>query len=413
MPAFCGDTSLCDASTGRISRSEHVPWIGANLLGSLAYYLDNKIISMVKRNYKVVIWSLDMEQSATTFIEPHTLTILCTYQCTAACKQCCFESSPTVIGRLSREVIFERISEAKREFASLRLVVFSGGEATILKQDLFDAIAHCTDLGLMTRIVSNASWGKTVNSAARTAGALSSAGLLELNISTGKDHQEWVPPESVINAAEAAVKRGISTLITVEVDDDENTRLLAYLNDRRIKDLIRTKRLIVQSHSWMPFQADADKRAQKRNLSQLRTGCEQIFGNMVVTPHDNLSACCGLTLEHIPEMRLGHCDGSNMGELYRTQVEDFLKFWIHVEGPFAIIERVLGSGSAELLDDVVHICQACVIMHKNPRVLEALAAKYHEVVPEVMTRFYVKRAIEKRPQTLTEQSFHMEMEVAS
>jgi len=109
----------------------------------------------------------------------------------------------------------------------LRLVVFSGGEATILKQDLYDAIAHCTGLGLLNRIVSNASSGKTPNTAARTAKALADAGLGELNISTGKDHQEWVSTQSVIQAAKAAVERGIFTMITVKTDDDANTRLFA------------------------------------------------------------------------------------------------------------------------------------------------------------------------------------------
>jgi putative lipoic acid-binding regulatory protein len=335
----------------------------------------------------------DMQGAA---IAPHSLTILCTYQCTAACKQCCFESSPEVRGRLSGEDIIARITEARCEFPSLKLVAFSGGEATLLKQALFDAIAHATSLGLLTRIVSNASWGKTVNSANRMADSLSRSGLSELNISTGKDHQEWVPSESVINAAQAAVDRGIFTLITVEADDQESTCLSSIAYDERVRRMLKTKSLALQSNSWMPFRRDAEKRVQERNFAEMRKGCEQIFGNVVVTPHDNLSACCGLTLEHIPEMRLGHCDGTNMGSLYRSQADDFLKFWIHVEGPYAIIERVMGKESADILEDVVHICQACAIMHKNPQIREAIEREYLSIVPEVMTRFHIKRALESR-----------------
>lgn len=333
--------------------------------------------------------------SSAAFIEPHTLTILCTYQCTAACKQCCFESSPEVKGRLSREVILDRIDEAKREYPSLRLVVFSGGEATLLKQDLFDAISHCSKLNLLSRVVSNASWGKTVQSAQRTVHAFADAGLVELNISTGKDHQEWVPAESVINAAEAAVDAGIFTMITIEADDENSSRLYEFSRNQRLTELRKTKRLYVQSNSWMPFHSSAEKRSQRLDIGQLDKGCDQIFGNIVVTPHDNLSACCGLTLEHIPEMRLGRCDGSNMSKLYGAQAEDFLKFWIHVDGPYAIMKRVLGEESADILDGVVHICQACAIMHQNPRVVAKLQEKYLEIVPEVMTRYYINRAIEK------------------
>ncbi len=72
--------------------------------------------------------AITMDES---LVSPHTLTILCTYTCTAACKQCCFESSPRVTGRLPLESILKRISEAHESFPDLRLVSFSGGEATI------------------------------------------------------------------------------------------------------------------------------------------------------------------------------------------------------------------------------------------------------------------------------------------
>lgn len=343
-----------------------------------------------------------MERRNTDFIEPETLTVLCTYQCTAACKQCCFESSPKVRGRLPKEVILARISEAKREFPSLRLVVFSGGEATLLKSDLFDAISHATSLGLMTRVVSNGSWGKTEQTARRVAKALKSAGLCELNISTGKDHQEWVPAESAINAAISALANGIPTLVTVEADDAQNSCMRQLANNSKLREYVKSNLFTIQSNYWMPFQADADARLQKPDHDMLRGGCNQIFDIMVLTPHDNLSACCGLTLEHIPEMRLGRLNGENLGELYRAQVDDFLKFWIHVDGPYSIIERLLGSESTEVLDGVVHICQACVLMHQNEKVKSAIRERAHEIIPEVMTKFHFRRSLQKRERRLVE-----------
>lgn len=338
----------------------------------------------------------------TGFIEPKTLTVLCTYQCTAACKQCCFESSPSVRGRLSRQVILDRISEAKCEFPSLQLVVFSGGEATLIKDDLFEAIQHSGSLGMATRIVSNGSWGKTPASAERMTRSLAEAGLGELNISTGKDHQEWVPAASVINAASAALAMGIQTLVTVEADDEEASRLHELTSAPELRPHLRSKQFSIQTNYWMPFKADAESRQQKSDAEVLRVGCNQIFGIMVLTPHDHLSACCGLTLEHIPEMRLGRLDGSNMGDLYRGQADDFLKFWIHVDGPYAIIERLLGPRSAAVLGGVVHMCQACVLMHQNEQVKAAIQERAFEIIPEVMTRFHLKRAMEVRERSALE-----------
>jgi hypothetical protein len=330
---------------------------------------------------------------------PHTLTVLCTYQCTAACAQCCFESSPKVKGRLSLDTILARISEAKESFPGLSLVVFSGGEAFILKDDLHAAIAHATALGMMTRVVSNGSWGKTPQSASSTVEKLVTAGITEINLSTGLDHLQWVPQSSVVNAALALCERGVTTLVTVEADTPTSDCFGSLTSDPQILKALRTGHLQFQNNSWMPFSEDAEERERNFDESLLSTGCSQVFGNIVVTPHDNLSACCGLTLEHIPEMRLGKNNGSNMHSLYETQYDDFLKFWIHVDGPHKIVKRVMGEDSARLLKDVSHICQACVILHKTPEIREKIASEYAKYVPEVMTRFAVStqanRAISK------------------
>lgn len=318
---------------------------------------------------------------------PHTLTVLCTYQCTAACSQCCFESSPRVKGRLSLDTILSRISEAKISFPGLRLVVFSGGEAFILKDDLYTAIAHCTSLGLMTRIVSNGSWGKSAAYAAKVVKSLIDAGIGEINLSTGLDHQAWVPLDSVVQAAAALCAAGVSTLITVESDTPESDCVGAVRRHPLVVQAAQTGRLRLQNNSWMPFSENAEERQRNFDRTELEAGCSQIFGNVVITPHDNLSACCGLTLEHIPEMRLGRNTGSNMRDLYGAQHDDFLKFWIHVDGPYTIVKRVLGDDAGPLLENVSHICQACAILHQTPAVRERLAEGYAQFVPEVMTRF--------------------------
>lgn len=324
---------------------------------------------------------------------PHTLTILCTYKCTAACAQCCFESSPRVKGRLSLDTILARISEAKASFPGLRLVVFSGGEAFMLKDDLYAAVRHATSLEMMTRIVTNGSWGKTPTSASAVVEKLIAAGITEINISTGVDHLEWVPLESVVNAALALCEAGVKTLVTVEADTADSDCMGELRRNSSFLRAIKSGNLQLLNNSWMPFSDGAPDRVKNFDVSSLQGGCTQIFSTIVVTPHDNLSACCGLTLEHIPEMRLGHNSGTNMRELYNAQRDDFLKFWIHVDGPYTIVKRVMGDDASALLADVSHICQACVILHQTPTVRERLARDYEQYIPEVMTRFALSNQI--------------------
>src|SRR3546814_15640143 len=137
------------------------------------------------------------------YIDPKNLTVLCTYQCTAACKQVCVESSPHIKGRLSGDVIRKRITEAHQAFPSIKVVVFSGGEAFLLKDELIKSVEHASSMGMSTRIVSNGSWAKRLVRAKEICNELKRAGLDELNISTGNDHQEFVPQESVVNEAES------------------------------------------------------------------------------------------------------------------------------------------------------------------------------------------------------------------
>lgn len=327
-------------------------------------------------------------------LSPKTLTFITTYRCTAACTQCCFESSPTVKGRLGREEMLHALDDVKDRFPSLRVVVFTGGEATLLKDDLVAVIAEATSLGLVTRIVSNGSWGKTKATAGRMADKLAGAGLRELNISTGKDHQEWVSQESVINAAEAAFNAGVLTLVTVEADTPESDKLSALMKDPTMKDL-RSRGVIVQSNSWMSFKDTGEQRDHALTTGRRATPCEQIHSNVVVTPYGEVSACCGLTLEHIPEMKLGTM-AEGVSDTYLRQRDDFLKYWLRMDGPGEIVRKVMGEERAnELLAKSVHICEDCAILHKNPEIRERIAATYERFVPEVMSRYALNSAIDQ------------------
>ncbi len=327
-------------------------------------------------------------------LAPRTITMITTYGCTAECRQCCFESSPRVKGRLSLEEMTQSISDAKRNFPSLLVAVFSGGEATMLKADLTAAIAHATNEGLSTRIVSNGSWGKTMASARRKVAELAGAGLKELNLSTGKDHQEWVPAKSIMHCAVAAAEHGLFCLITVEADVEGNPHFRAVVEQPEIRALVQDRKLVIQSNSWMPSQETGDVRGGTVAKQTLRKGCGQIFDNIVVTPYREVSACCGLTLEHIPEMKLGSINDEAVSKICQRQTDDFLKYWIHADGPYQIIEKLLPEQSAnDLLKGVVHICQACVILHKNPDVRNRLLERHQEFMPSVMTRFFLAKAI--------------------
>ena len=346
------------------------------------------------RHWSTVVSTSDFAITAEA-VSPRSITILPTYRCSAACDQCCFESNPRLRHRLDLQTILCRIDEAVTSFPELELVVFSGGEVFLLKEDLFTAIEHAHARGMSVRCVTNAFWGKRPGHAQEIAERLVDVGCSEVNISTGRDHQQWVPFEAIENACEALINAGMTTLVTIESDAADSSCLTAALKSPTLSHLLRTNPLLftIQCNSWMPFNSEYVERGAAQGLEALKEGCTQIFSNVVVNPYDELAACCGLTFEHIPELKLGHLSNAGMRQLYDASLQDFLKIWIHVDGPGTILRKLFGDTINEKFSEVRHICQACAILHKDEVVRDMLRMRYHEFVSEVLLRWNARIAL--------------------
>lgn len=336
-------------------------------------------------------------------LAPDMVTLIPTYKCTAACKQCCFGSNPEIKTRLSKTIIVRRLTQALHAFPDIKLLVISGGECFLLGEDLFDVLRYAASRGLKTRCVTNGFWGKSVKLAERNARKLQECNITEMNISTGDDHQEFVPPEHVVTASQALLKFGIRTLVTIESDDSvSELQSCKEFNEPRFMKRPDVQLMVndypelfsIQVNTWMSFDNITDGRGIE-GCKSLNEGCDQLFHNLVITPHDRLSSCCGLTFEHIPEMKLGTLDDSvDMRKLYFAQLEDFLKIWIHIDGPMEIMRKLYDAEEVDkALKNVNHICQACAILHKHPGVRQELNKRYLEFIPEILPRLNLKTEV--------------------
>jgi radical SAM family protein len=337
---------------------------------------------------------------------PTHLTILPTYRCTAACAQCCFESNPHVEGRIPIERILDYIDQAARDFPTLRLVVFSGGECFLLREDLDRAIARAASHRLATRCVTNGYWATSKRAARDRIAPLYEAGLTELNFSTGDDHQKYVPFDRIVNGALTAAEFGIGALIVVEGSREARFTMKDLAAHPEIAEFIRSsparERLTLLNNIWIPFQDDAaitqaDEVYRRRDRLGRFQGCDNVLENMVLTPHEQLASCCGLTFEHIPEMKLGDARARALRELYDSQMDDFIKIWLRVDGPEKIFhfatQKDPGLGFP---DGATHPCQTCAALFLNPRVRAILKEHYLEKVPDVMFRYQMMRTLERR-----------------
>ncbi|MEM9388174.1 MAG: SPASM domain-containing protein [Pseudomonadota bacterium] len=187
--------------------------------------------------------------------------------------------------------------------------------------------------------------------------------------------------------------------MTVEKDTEDSTCYEALHGDPTMQRLLNehSDLFTLQSNTWMPFHAAAKNRGFQVARAIVDKPCDQVLKNVVVTPFGQVSGCCGLTFEYIPEMKLGALGRQSLRDMFLSQLEDFLKIWIHMDGPYEIIRKLFGDAEVTRgLANVSHICQACVILHQNPNVRAALIARWHEFVPEVIHRYNIATALRRK-----------------
>ena len=323
-------------------------------------------------------------------IRPHTLSLITTHQCTAACDHCCFHCTPKITKAIPRERLVGLIDEAA-QLKSIRVVVFTGGECFLLGKVLDELIEQAKCLKLRTRCVTNAYWASSAKAAAKRVQALSRAGLNELNISTGSFHGEYVPIERVIFAATAAAEADISTLVSVEVFEGSNFDVDRILNHPRLNELALKGTLRVQRHVWMNNEGKTPvchKPEHSRFHPDRLDGCRTALNVIAVTPDQDLIACCGLHLERIPELRLGNIAARSISEVLASAPDDFLKIWIHVAGPERILQFVKDRiPDYELPLNSVHPCETCLHLYSDKRAVELIESSYKEVENKVLPLF--------------------------
>jgi len=322
-------------------------------------------------------------------IRPLTLTLITTHTCTASCDHCCFSCTPKVKVAMPYERM-ERLIDEAREIPSIRVVVFSGGECFLLGEKLDALVARVRANGFMSRCITNGYWAINRQVAERRVARLVDAGLDEINFSTGSFHARDVPVQRIVHGARATSERGITTLINAEVFEGSDFDITALTEDPDLKPLIAERRLIVQRNVWIP--ADGESALQHKpehsRFNGKQTGCSTSLGVLAVTPTQSLVACCGLHLERIPDLHFGSVEHRTIKQVLDETPDDFLKIWIHVEGPERVLEFVKEKlPSYELPVQSVHPCTTCLHLYRDETAKAVLREHYRERMNDVMMTY--------------------------
>lgn len=334
----------------------------------------------------------------TLSISPTTLTIISTYRCTSSCTDCCFACNPNRKESLAVEDIMKIIDATLACYASIKMVVITGGECFLLGQGLNTIVQYVKTKGVSCRVVSNGFWAYSKDKACDVLSELKENGLTEINFSTGDDHLQYVPLRYIMNGIEAALELDLTVALNVETGVGRHFSL----NDLLVKDdfkkylspYIYHKPLIVVQGQWMPFTQESLSvilnDGQKMSVAN-QGRCVNLFSSITVSPTKHLHACCGLPAISIHFFDLGKIETlDDIRRAYECQFDDFLKIWLFTEGPYSILSFIAKKiECVPELDHNFHMCFLCASIFCNQVYLNVLQRNYKEVYSKVLLKFFL------------------------
>lgn len=295
---------------------------------------------------------------------------------------------------MTQAIPLDRLASLIDEAAAIptiKVVVFTGGECFLLGDNLDSLITRASSYGLDTRVVTNGYWAVTPEAAKRRLAALKAAGLKEMNISTGTEHEQYVPRERVVHGALAAVAQGLTTLVTVEVQENSSLSADYFSEHELLGPFVKSGEVFLLQNVWIE-NGGATEISHSPDHSRFRpemiSGCNTILNVLSVTPDMELIACCGLHMERLPELSLGSVAETSLGDAIDRAPEDFMKLWIHVDGPERILQFVKRHRpDYELPLDSVHPCQTCLYVYEDPIVRDVLFKHYKDEEDRIVGQY--------------------------
>jgi hypothetical protein len=328
-------------------------------------------------------------------IVPESLIVLTTNQCTATCGHCCMNSSSKRRERVDHGLMLETITNFK-ELYNIKVVVFAGGEPTLLKGSLLSAISKCRQLKIVSRLVTNASWA--INEAKATEGfrALYVAGLNEVNISCDDYHDPYIPFERIKIAWKAARKFPFRAIIIANASHKGSKLTPEYIQSQIDEELPlrfdgdglegsgtirdpRTGTMIGMSNASLQrlgraTDAFRDDEVDTRHSDLvMNQPCPNAIKLPALTPEGSLVACCGFELTGNPVLDFGSLKTKNVEQAIDSANDNIIASIISRLGPGFLV-KFANKISPGIIPakEYVGICEACQDVVQNKEVLNLL-----------------------------------------
>lgn len=318
-----------------------------------------------------------------TPIKPTGITLIATLRCSAACDNCCFGCNPAQGRSMTYDQMQSYVDMSLEAYPdSINRFSLTGGECMLLKKDVGRILSYCSGKGLECFMVSNAYWATDYEKARKILRHLQRCGLNSVAFSTGEDHDKYVPWTNVRNAVAAAAHLGLSPELRYE-DRPGRTAILQCLEaDEQVGPLIKTHHIRVSKSTWMNFNNNGPKsRVWKIPFREHEGmgGCKSLFQDVIINPYGEVYACCGIGVCRIPQMRIGNVNREPIKAIYEHAFEDFLKIWLYMEGPNAVLKYVHEkTGQKKFNWHTSHNCDICRAIFTDGEIIPCIRENFYD-----------------------------------
>ena len=352
-------------------------------------------------------------------LKPYQLTIITTNQCTAKCAHCCMNSSPDRGEKLNFEQIKNTV-DSLHSLNPLEVVIFTGGEPTLLGEELLEAIAYVDSLGISTRLVTNAFWAVTPGKASRMVNMLRESGLREINFSIDDYHLPYISFETVQNAWIASKNVGFQSVVIANSFGKRSLITPQYIMDRLDEKLpLRFDNdgnplplpnpssdgtLYMLSNSTMQkigrFHEELDNNDLTYPDTQdyLNLGCPWVLKTVALSPKNHLVSCCGIEAEDNKVLDFGDVSKIAASDLIRFGDNQviinaisffgliYLKNFIQKRNPDILFRQKYAS-ICEICEHILTRAECMEVLHKNISELAVnLLTVRQSVIEEIRTQ---------------------------
>ncbi len=311
---------------------------------------------------------------------PSLFSIFLDYKCNFWCNHCSVGSSPRTVMPMPRELLIKILTEM-REVPSAKVVVFTGGEATLRKDLLLEGIALAKQGGYLTRVVSNGWWAQTPERARAMVRELQNAGLDELNTSYDDFHAPFASIECVINLVQAAMEAGLRVGLGVIVDKDATWNAITVrsaLCERLGMDIEELERRVAILDDY-PTPAGTGEGLDVEGLDagdKLNVGCNEAMKTISLHPNGMVKACCGHAMFYAHDLTIGNLYEEHLSDILKRSQQNLIYWWVHMLGPKRILDKLGVEGT---YTSICHACQVLFTEHRQ-EMLEYLKEHRDEVL---------------------------------